>query len=155
MTTAVAIERRRSIGAPIERAWHWLTSAPGWPLFTVNLFHVSAACDDAGLRLGSRIQIVHRLGPAREWRVARVTHLEPFVIAWSELKAEGRDWFPHSQRFALESDGPGRCTLHNGLRGTFHLAGASWWLLPWYRYVLPWILDAENRKIAAAIERSG
>lgn len=49
--------------------------------------------------------------------------------------------------------GDDRCTLRNTLRGTFRLPGARWWLASWYRHVLTLVLDLENRRIAAAVEK--
>lgn len=121
------------------------------PLFRLNVFHADARCDDDSLGVGSRVEIVHRLGLARETRIARITTLQPFEIAWSELKSEGDDWFPHSQRFILRPDAAGGCEVVNTLRGKFHVAGARWWLLPPYRLLAPSILDAENRGIARAV----
>ena len=146
---AVRVERTARLFAPAERVWEWMCDARTLTLFHLNVFHAHAECDEAELAPGVRVRIDHKLGWKRERRVARISKLEPFEIAWAEVKEEGEDWFPHFQRFTLTPDGP-ECRLRNALRGTFRLPGARWWLVPWYRHVLPRVLDHENRAIAAA-----
>lgn len=149
----IRIERRREIRAPVERVWSWMCDARGLQLFRVNVFHAAAASDEPALRVGGQIRIEHRLLLAREKRLARITELRPYALAWVETLGERRDWFPHAQRFELHAGEGARCTLRNTLSGTFRLLGARWWLLPWYRQLLPRILDLENRRIARATER--
>jgi hypothetical protein len=131
------------------------------PAAAVNVFHHAATCRDRGaLAVGSRVEIEHRFVGRRELRVARIARLADFAdgggeIGWGEIKAEGDDWFPHGQHLAVQVLGPTRCRLVNRLRGSFRLPGAEWWLVPWYRHVLPRILDAENAQVARAVERRG
>jgi len=121
-------------------------------LFLGNVFHWSAACNADTLEVGTEILIDHALLWRREARIARITELEPFTIAWTEIKATGEDWFPHFQRFEVTAIADDRCRVHNTLKGRFRLPGARWWLVPWYRHVLPLVLHAENRRLARACE---
>lgn len=154
---ATSAARSRELRADADHVWAWMLDASRLDVFRVNVFHADARLADAApaeLAVGSRVRIDHRFLFARELREARITRLEPFALAWTETKPEGDDWFPHSQRFVLTPRGPDRCLLENTLHGAFRLRGARWWLTPWYRHVLPRILDAENRAIAAATERA-
>lgn len=149
---AVNVERRQTIRASADEVWRWMCDPQRLDLFRVNLFHAEAGCDDRELRVGSQVRVEHNLGIRRELRIARISTIRPFEIAWSEIKAEGRDWFPHHQKLVLTPRGERSCELNNTLRGTFNLRGARWWLVSWYRYVLPLVLDLENRRIASATE---
>ena len=149
---AVHVERCRVIGASADEVWEWMCDAERLALFGVNLFHAEASCNDRELRVGSQVHVEHHLGIRRELRIARISTLRPFEIAWSEVKAEGRDWFPHHQKLVLTPRGKKSCELKNTLRGSFNLRGARWWLVSWYRHVLPFVLDMENRSIASATE---
>lgn len=151
----VTVERERVVKASAERVWAWVCDGRELGVFQVNVFHARAESDGGPLAVGSRVRIEHRLGLARELREARVTALAPWEIAWSETRVGGSDWFPHAQRLVLVPLGPGACRLTNTLRGTFRLPGAGWWLVPWYRHVLPAVLDLENRRIARAVEAPG
>jgi len=151
---AVDVQRSRVLRAPVERVWAWMCEPARLELFRVNPFHAEAACGDAELRVGSRVRMEQRLGPWREPRIARVATLRRYELAWSEVRADAEDWFPHSQRFTLEPRDGSACVLTNRLRGSFHLPGAGWWLMPWYRHVLPLVLDVENRRIARATEEA-
>lgn len=133
----IRLSRQREIRAPAERVWDWMRDARGLGLFRVNVFHARAETIAPELGVGARVQILHRLGFASELREARLTALAPFEIAWAETKIGGADWFPHAQRFILDPLDPQRCRVENTLEGTFRLPGARWWLLPWYRHVLP------------------
>ena len=148
----VHVERRRPIRASADEVWKWMCDPRGLALFRANLFHADAKGEDQELRVGSQVRVEHHLGIRRELRIARISTLRPFEIAWSEVRADGRDWFPHHQKFVLTPLGDRTCELHNTLRGTFNLRGARWWLVSWYRYVLPLVLDLENRRIASATE---
>ena len=147
---AVKVQRERLIQAPIESVWKWICDPKGLALFRANIFHVDAESDARELRVGSQVRITHALGLRREMRIARIATLRRFEIAWSEVREEGRDWFPHHQRLVLSTAPDGACVLTNTLHGTFRLPGARWWLVSWYRFVLPLVLAAENRRIARA-----
>jgi len=149
----VNLKRHRVINAPAGEVWEWMCDPSSLDLFRVNVFHVDAEFDGEELQVGSQVRVEHNLGIRREMRIARISTLRPFEIAWGEIKAEGKDWFPHYQKLVLTARGEGSCEIHNTLRGTFNLPGAKWWLLSWYRYFLPLVLDSENRKIASATER--
>ena len=155
----VRVERCRDLAAPASAVWAWMCASPALPLFTVNVFHLAATRREPGpLVVGSRIDIEHRFFGRRELRAARIARLAGFAdgggeIGWGEIKAEGADWFPHGQHVAVRALGPERSRLTNTLRGSFRLPGAGWWLVPWYRHVLPRILDAENAQVARALER--
>ncbi len=149
---AVDVTRHRTIRASAEDVWEWMCEPKSLDLFQVNPFHASAEGTDPELRIGSRVRVLHAFGVHREMRIARISILRPFEIAWSEVKADAKDWFPHNQRYHVSAQGDGTCILTNRLRGTFFLPGAKWWLVSWYRFVLPLVLDWENRRIAAANE---
>lgn len=147
----VSTVRERVLDAPIDRVWRWMCDPEALDLFRVNPFHRSAELVGDELARGSDVVVDHVLGPVHERRVAHVSTLRPYEIGWSELEADGDDWFPHSQNLVLTAAGSERCRLVNSLRGSFHLRGARWWLVPWYRHVLPWVLELENRAIARAV----
>ena len=150
MPVSIEVERSLLLPVPAEKAWSWMTD-PSLELFEVNPFHLRARCESQLLAVGSEVEIGHRLGWREELRVARISKLSSYEIAWGETKAGGRDWFPHGQQFRLEPRGDGACRLNNRLRGTFHLPGARWWLWSWYRWILPRVLDLENRRIATGV----
>jgi len=157
----VHLERRRELAAPASTVWTWMSAAPGLPLFTVNLFHHAAVLRAPGpLGVGSRVDVEHRFFGRREARVARIARLCAHAdgggeIGWGEVKADGDDWFPHGQHLEVRALGEGRSLLVNRLRGSFRLPGAGVWLVPWYRHVLPLVLDAENAQVARAVEDRG
>jgi len=154
----VHVERRRELAAPASTVWAWMHAAPGLPLFTVNVFHHAAVLGAPGpLAVGSRVEVEHRFCGRREARVARIARLAAHAdgggeIGWGEVKAAGDDWFPHGQHLEVRALDGGRSLLLNRLRGSFRLPGARWWLVPWYRHVLPLVLDAENAEVARAVE---
>lgn len=154
----VRVERRRELAAPASAVWAWMRASPALPLFTVNVFHRAAAGREPGpLAVGRRIDVEHRFFGRREARVARIARLAAFAdgggeIGWGETKTDGEDWFPHGQHIEVHPLGSARSRLVNRLRGSFRLPGARIWLVPWYRHVLPLILDAENAQIARATE---
>ncbi|MFT7620500.1 MAG: hypothetical protein ACI97A_004157 [Planctomycetota bacterium] len=124
-----------------------MTDASRLSVFTTNIFHRTASTHNSTIDAGVRILIEHAFGPYRELRDARIIRCEKYELAWTETKATGPDWFPHSQRLRLVEDDDGNCVIYNRIDGAFRWPGARWWLIWWYRWILAVILDAENRKI--------
>ena len=150
----VVATRERRVCAPAAVLSAWMCDVERLPLFGVNPCHAAASSDGSPLAAGSRERVEHRLPWKRETRWARLSIVRPYELAWAEVADEEREWFPHAQRFVVTPDGDDACRISNTLRGTFALPDARWWLLCWYRLLLPRILDLENRRIARAVERS-
>ncbi len=152
--TKVHLERSRVLNCPAEAAWQWMCNPESLAVFHINPFHAEATCAEPRLQAGTQVHIQHSLGLWGEMRIARIATLDPFELAWGEIKENGQDWFPHDQRFTLRPQSTDSCLLTNRLRGAFHLPAARWWLMPWYPSFANQLLDFENRRIAKAVERA-
>ncbi|KAA3605523.1 MAG: hypothetical protein DWQ01_19590 [Planctomycetota bacterium] len=151
----IRLQRQKDLPLPAEQVWNWMCDPESLALFHINPFHLRAQKEHGRLQPGSQVQILHTLGFHREMRIATITKLHSYEIAWTEIKEGGKDWFPHHQKFCLRALNDRRCRLENHLGGTFHLPGARWWLWSWYRYLLPLILDWELRQIGKHFARNG
>lgn len=150
LSSYIDVERVREVESPAEALWDWMLD-PSLQLFKVNLFHESVRLLDRQLQRGSRVLIRHNFFKLyRQTRVATINTLRDYEIGWAEL-AEGVDYFPHSQRFRIESLGSHRCRFSNRLRGRVDFPAAPLWWMPWFRLVTPRGLDAELRQIVEAI----
>ncbi len=141
----ISCVRKVHVEAPAETVFESLSESAF--LFSLNVFHKAVECETPFLRRGSRSRIDHRFfGLYRERRVARVHRCGDLRIAWSELADQGRDWFPHSQSFTIQPLSDTSSVVRNELRGRFLFRGARLWTAI-YRFIVPRILDAENRKL--------
>jgi hypothetical protein len=143
-------ERCRRIDASAETVWQWMADVRH--LLRLNIFHAAVDAPTPVMQVGVRVPIQHNVcGVYRRIRMAHIRVYRPYVVAWSELQAKGADPFPHSQMFTIVPLDAQHCLVRNRLRGKFNLLGARYWLLPFYRWLAPCILDHENRRIAAAV----
>ena len=143
-------ERRLQIQAPAEAVWHWIADVRR--LLALNIFHAAVEYPVPVQRAGLQIPIRHNiLGLYCPVRLAYIRVYRKYYVAWGELQAQGKDWFPHSQSFTVVPLEAQCCLVMNRLRGKFYMPGARYWFLPVYRHLAPRILDHENRQIAAAV----
>lgn len=143
-------ERRLQISAAADTVWHWMADARR--LLRLNIFHTAVLYSEPVLQAGLRIPIAHNIcGLYHRTRIARIRIYHKYVVAWGELQAEGKDWFPHSQSFTVLPIDAQSCFIVNQLRGKFFMPGARYWFLPFYRLIAPRILDHENHQIASAV----
>ena len=140
-------ERQREVRAPAQQVWDWLTVPHN--VFGLNYFHHDMNGSHDQLHKGSVIPIQHRFfGLYQQRRFARIRAYRQYFLAWGEFAEAGVDRFPHSQSFTVIPIDHQRCRVVNRLRGKFVFPAAPYWLHPVYRFIGPWILDAENAKIA-------
>lgn len=152
-TKSFTCERRRLLAMPAECVWTWLQNPQ--LLLKVNPFHHHLEETGLSFAPGSSVVVQHSFcGLYREPRIVRIRAYRRYHVAWGELAATGHDWFPHSQSFTVQPLSPHHCLLINRLRGQFRLTGVVSWLVPWYRWIGPWILELENRTIAWAVVHS-
>ncbi len=160
MSEAFDCRRELIVDKPADQIWEWLTDLRH--AMTANQFHMSIDCDDAEARhprVGLEVPILHNVMGRQAYRIARVTRVEDYSIAWGERlpdNATYEDAFLHSEGWKIEPLGPNRCRIQNHLRGQFvfpvgQLIGKHVW-----DTVIPPILDNDLQDVAfaaGAIER--
>ena len=112
--------RELELAKSADEVWEWLSQIAN--VMTVNQFHVGIDCDPADVRdphVGLDVPIVHDIAGHRHVRLAKITRLADYEIAWGERLPDPAafDRFPHSEGWKVEPLGPGRCKIRNHLRG--------------------------------------
>jgi hypothetical protein len=147
-------ERSLLINMPADSAWEWMSDTRR--LLGLNIFHRPVDYPETVTEKGIVVPVEHSFfGLFRQKRIARVHTYRRYFVAWGEFAAKGFDLFPHSQSFTVRPVDDYSCIIINRLCGRFALPGTKYWLMPFYRKIIPMILDRENHAIRNAVKENG